>query len=209
METAKKAKFISLEGIEGVGKSSNMHFLAQKLEQRGHNVVKTREPGGTPMAEAIRSLLLSSYVEKTLPKTELLLLYAARLQHVTEVISPALANNQWVLCDRFCDATYAYQGGGRQLGFETVDILNHWALGDFAPDHVIVLDAPVEIAFSRIAPHRQLDRFEQETADFFERIRKAYLLMAARDPKRYSIVDASQTIDAVQSQLADIIQRLS
>src|SRR5438132_683191 len=157
-----KGKFITLEGIEGVGKSSNIQFIADFIKNMGKAVVVTREPGGTPIAEEIRKILLTEYPEKTLVPTELLLLYAGRLQHVEHVIKPALAKGAVVVCDRFSDATYAYQGAGRGMPLEKIEALHQWALGDFFPDLTIVLDAPVEVAMPRIKPHRILDRFEKE-----------------------------------------------
>jgi len=203
-----KAKFITIEGIEGVGKSSNIQFLVKTLEHSGLDVLTTREPGGTKAAEAIRSILLSSDHEALLPKTELLLLYAARIQHVKYVIQPALDNHQWVVCDRFFDATYAYQGAGRQMPSEEIDVIHGWALNEFKPDLTIILDAPVEVAMARIKPRRELDRFEQESDDFFNRIRFAYLDRAKANPNRYVVVDASQNLEAVQNQLSQILKKL-
>lgn len=202
-----RGKLITLEGIEGVGKSSNVAFVAQCIEASGRSVVVTREPGGTPMAEEIRRILLSDYAEKTLPKTELLLLYAGRLQHVAEVIAPALAKGQWVVCDRFFDATFAYQGGGRGIPMKEITQLNEWALGDFAPDCTILLDAPVDVAFSRIKPHRTLDRFEKEQQAFFQRIRDAYLQLALQQ-ERFKVVDATQPLAQVQAQVKAALQPL-
>lgn len=202
-----RGKLITLEGIEGVGKSSNVKFVAQCLEASGKTVVVTREPGGTPIAEDIRKILLADYTEKTLPKTELLLLYAGRLQHVAQVIEPALAAGKWVVCDRFFDATFAYQGGGRGIPEGEIQQLNDWALGDFEPDCTILLDAPVEVAFSRIRPHRTLDRFEKEQQAFFQRIRERYLQMAEQK-SRFHIVDATQTLPAVQAQVKAALQTM-
>lgn len=203
-----QAKFITIEGIEGVGKSSNVQFLVRRLQRSGIDVLTTREPGGTKAAEAIREILLSSDNETLLAKTELLLLYAARIQHVEHVIRPALANHQWVICDRFVDATYAYQGAGRQMPTEEIDIIDQWALNGFKPDVTIVLDAPVDVAMARIKPQRALDRFEQESEDFFHRIRLAYLDRARAEPNRYRIIDASQSMEDVQKQLSTIVQQI-
>ena len=204
-----KGKFITVEGIEGVGKSSNIQFIRQELEKAGHHVLVTREPGGTSIAEDLRKILLNTYDEKTLPETELLILYAGRLQHVQHVIAPALEQGKWVVCDRFNDATYAYQGAGRGIPAEKIDTLNEWVLGSFVPDCTLILDASVEVGMSRIKPHRQLDRFENEKISFFEKIRNAYLARAKKDPKRYIVVDAEQTLVDVQNDLAKIIQSLS
>lgn len=199
-------KFITLEGIEGVGKSSNMQFIAEYLKASQKEVVLTREPGGTPIAEALRKILLAEYEETTCPETELLILYAGRFQHVENLIKPALAKGQWVISDRFNDATFAYQGAGRKITYDKIALLDQWTLGDFRPDLTIILDAPVEIAMQRIIANRQLDRFEKEKEDFFKRIREAYLERAKRDPNRYWVVDASRALSDVQ---ADIKQRLT
>jgi dTMP kinase len=200
-------KFITIEGIEGVGKSSNIKFIANMLQSAGKSVVLTREPGGTPIAEAIRQVLLHEYVESTLPQTELLLLYAGRLQHVEHVIKPALAQGKWVVSDRFVDATYAYQGAGRGVPIEKIDTLNSWVLGEFVPDCTIVLDATVEVAFSRISSERTLDRFEKEQKTFFEKIRAQYLSMAKKNPHRYHVIDASKPLEAVQQALQEVMSR--
>lgn len=207
MNRIERGKFITLEGIEGVGKSSNMKFIADLLQASGKSVVMTREPGGTEIAEAIRKVLLHEYAEATLPQTELLLLYAGRLQHVEHVIKPALEQGKWVICDRFTDASYAYQGAGRGVAIEKIDMLNQWVLSGFAPDCTIILDAPVEVAFSRIQTQRTLDRFEKENRIFFEKIRAQYLAMASRNAYRYQVIDASQSLEEVQNQLSHIINR--
>lgn len=196
-------KFLTLEGIEGVGKSSNMQFIAQLLKQSGHDVLLTREPGGTPIAERVRHILLSEFEERTFPKTELLLLYAGRLQHVETVIKPALQAGKWVLCDRFTDATFAYQGAGRGIPLADIELIHQWTLGDFAPEVTFILDAPVELAFSRIHKQRDLDRFEKEQKPFFERIRHHYLSLSQKDPKRYQLIDASQPLPQVQNTLRE------
>lgn len=203
-----KGKFITLEGIEGVGKSSNATFICQCLAQKDIDIIQTREPGGTPLAEAIRKLLLTEYEEKTQAKTELLLLYASRLQHVESLIKPALARGQWVLSDRFSDASFAYQGGGRGIPIETIQQLDKWVLGDFTPNYTIILDAPVEVAFDRIRQNRKLDRFENEQFDFFVRVREQYLRMAKLEPMRYFIVDAAQPLEEVQKVLKAICEDL-
>jgi len=204
----KPGKFITLEGIEGVGKSSNMQYIANFLQKAGRQVLLTREPGGTPLAEDLRKILLTEYPQKTLPDTELLLLYAGRLQHVTQVIAPALAQGKWVLSDRFTDATYAYQGQGPGIAVERIDKLHEWVLGDFTPDCTIILDAPVSVAFERIHTERTLDRFEKEKAEFFEKIRQAYLTRAQQAPKRCHVVDAALAFPLVQRELERIITTL-
>lgn len=200
-------KLITLEGIEGVGKSSNLRFIATMLENQGIDILVTREPGGTPLAEDLRKILLADYQEKTYPETELLMLYAGRFQHVESLIKPALAQGRWVLCDRFNDATFAYQGAGRQLSLEKIHQLDEWTLGDFAPALTIILDAPVEVALKRIQRDRQLDRFEKEKCEFFERIRQAYLARAKRHPERYQVVDASCDLDVVQYSITEILKK--
>jgi dTMP kinase len=203
-----KGKFITIEGIEGVGKSSNANFIANLIHEAGHQVIVTREPGGTPIAEAIRGILLSEFDEQTLGETELLLLYAGRLQHVEHVIKPTLAQGKWVVCDRFIDATYAYQGAGRGIAISKIDELNQWTLGDFVPDYTIILDAPVEMAFERIHKHRDLDRIEKEKKSFFERIRLQYLAMAQRHPQRYHVVDAAKPLEAVQEKIQSLMKKI-
>jgi len=198
-------KFITVEGIEGVGKSSNIQFVAECLKEKGCEVVLTREPGGTPIGERIRDILLAEFKDKTLAETELLLLYAARLQHVEHVIKPALREGKWVICDRFADATYAYQGAGRGVDFKMIDRLHEWTLGSFRPDYTLILDAPVEVALGRIQHNRVLDRFEKEKATFFEKIRQYYLSRAAQNPSQYVVVDASKELTDVKESLANII----
>lgn len=198
-------KFITVEGIEGVGKSSNIQFIAKCLEEKGCQVVLTREPGGTPLGERLRDILLTEFAEKTLPETELLILYAARLQHVEHVIKPALQSGKWVICDRFIDATYAYQGAGRGVDLTKIDRLNDWTLGSFRADFTLILDAPVEVALGRIQHNRVLDRFEKEKATFFEKIRQFYLSRAAQNPQHYIVVDASKELKDVKQDLADIV----
>lgn len=208
MSKLEKAKFISLEGIEGVGKSTNMNYLAEKLTNLNKPFIQTREPGGTQVAETIRQILLQTENEVLLPKTELLLLYAGRYQHVQHVIKPALENQQWVLCDRFFDATLAYQGGGREQSIQDIWELNQWVLGDFKPDYTIILDAPVEVALTRIKTRNSLDRFEKEDVAFFTRIRNQYLALAEQDPKRFWVVDAEQDLPSVHKQLDYIMQKI-
>ncbi len=205
MNNKKQGKFITVEGIEGVGKTSNVNFIAKYIHDAGFDVIVTREPGGTPVAEAIRGIILSEFDEQMFGETELLLLYAARLQHVENVIKPALKKGQWVVCDRFTDATYAYQGAGRGVPIERIDELSHWTLGDFEPDWTILLDAPVELAFERILKHRDLDRIEKEKKNFFERIRQQYLALAKRSLERYRLVDASRSLEEVQQTITSIL----
>ncbi|WP_194787750.1 dTMP kinase [Pseudomonas sp. UFMG81] len=190
--------FITLEGPEGAGKSTNREYLAARLREHGIDVVMTREPGGTPLAERIRELLLAPSDEVMAVDTELLLMFAARAQHLAEVIRPALARGAVVLCDRFTDATYAYQGGGRGLSVERIAILEAFVQGELRPDLTLVFDLPVEVGLARAAARGRLDRFEQEGQAFFEAVRQAYLQRAGQQPQRYSLLDAAQPLEAVQ-----------
>ncbi|MEA5673207.1 dTMP kinase [Pseudomonas sp. MH2] len=190
--------FITLEGPEGAGKSTNREYLAARLREHGVDVVMTREPGGTPLAERIRELLLAPSDETMAVDTELLLMFAARAQHLAEVIRPALARGAVVLCDRFTDATYAYQGGGRGLPVERIAVLEDFVQGKLRPDLTLVFDLPVEVGLARAAARGRLDRFEQEGQAFFEAVRQAYLQRAAQAPQRYSLLDAGQPLEAVQ-----------
>lgn len=200
--------FITLEGPEGAGKSTNREYLAQRLIERGIEVQLTREPGGTPLAERIRELLLAPSDETMAVDTELLLMFAARAQHIAEVIRPALARGAVVLCDRFTDATYAYQGGGRGLPMERIAQLERFVQGDLRPDLTLVFDLPVEIGLSRAAARGRLDRFEQEGRAFFEAVRSTYLTRANADPGRYHILDAAQPLSDVQRALDALLPTL-
>jgi dTMP kinase len=190
-----------LEGPEGAGKSTNREYLAQRLREHSLDVVLTREPGGTPLAERIRELLLAPADEPMNSDTELLLVFAARAQHLAQVIRPALARGAVVLCDRFTDATYAYQGGGRGLPTSRIEQLECFVQGEMRPDLTLIFDLPVEIGLSRAAARGRLDRFEQEGLDFFEAVRSAYLNRAQQDRQRYRVVDAGQSLAAVQQSL--------
>lgn len=196
-----KPQWIAFEGIEGVGKSTQVAFFNQLCQSQGISTLLTREPGGTPIAEAIRQILITHHEETLLPRAEALLMYASRVQHLQHAILPALAAGKWVICDRFHDASFAYQGAGRQLGLERMKQLNTWAIDDYRPDIVFVLDAPVSVAMARILARGKKDRFEEEAQDFFERIRQCYLALAERDPSRYRVIDASGSIEAVQAEL--------
>jgi dTMP kinase len=193
--------FITLEGTEGVGKSTALQFLREQLVEAGFPVLVTREPGGTLLAERIRSLLLAREAEPMAAMTELLLVFAARAQHLQQVIIPALQAGQWVLCDRFTDATYAYQGGGRGLPLTDIAILENLVQGNLRPDITLWLDAPVEVGLARAAARQELDRFEQEKAVFFERVREGYARLAAESPQRYRRIDAARDVAAVQAQI--------
>ena len=200
--------FITLEGPEGAGKSTNREYLAELLVQAGIEVVLTREPGGTPLAERIRELLLAPDSEVMAVDTELLLMFAARAQHLAGVIRPALARGAVVLCDRFTDATYAYQGGGRGLAYERIAILEQFVQGDLRPDLTLVFDLPVEVGLARAAARGKLDRFEQEQQSFFEAVRQTYLARAAQAPERYRVLDAAQPLSQVQADLAALCPAL-
>ena len=196
--------FINMEGGEGVGKSTNLGFLENFLRGNGVDVVITREPGGTRLGEDIRDLLLQLREEPVNPTAELLLIFAARAQHIAELIEPALAAGKWVLSDRFTDATYAYQCGGRGVKKETVAQLEALVQGALRPDFTLLLDAPVSVGMRRAQKRGDLDRFEQETLAFFERVRSAYLQQAEVHGDRYRIIDASQSLVIVQQALAKV-----
>ncbi len=198
----KRGLFITVEGGEGVGKSSNIKFIQSLIEARGLECIVTREPGGTPMAEEIREVLLKKRNEPVCIETELLLMFAARAQHLQQLIQPALARGAWVLSDRFTDATYAYQSGGRGVSAEKVALLENFVQGDFRPDLTLLLDAPVEIGMSRAQKRGELDRFESEKVEFFTRVRNNYLQRAAAEPNRFKFVDASLPLEDVQRQIA-------
>lgn len=202
------AKFITLEGTEGAGKSTNLAFICQYLEGKGTPYKVTREPGGTPVAEKIRQLLLAKHEEPIEPVSELLLIFAARAQHIERVIKPALANGEWVISDRFTDATYAYQGAGRGLGGSNVELLEDFVQGELRPDKTIILDVPLELGLQRIRQRGELDRFEQESQDFFQRVRSAYQQRAARDAQRYECIDASAPLQDVQRVISSVLDSL-
>jgi dTMP kinase len=194
-------KFITLEGIEGVGKTSNLNFIRQQLEAAGHDCIVTREPGGTSLGESLRELLLRHSDENMSPDAELLMMFAARAEHLSKVIRPALEAGKTVLCDRFTEATYAYQGGGRQLDVSKISDLETWVQGDLRPDLTVVLDAPVEVGRARAGSRSAPDRIEKERDDFFQRVREAYIDLSKQNPKRICLIDASVELDAVQKQI--------
>ncbi len=200
--------FITLEGPEGAGKSTNREYLAQRLREHGLTVLLTREPGGTPLAERIRSLLLEPSAEPMAADTELLLVFAARAQHLAQVIRPALARGEVVLCDRFTDATYAYQGGGRGLSQARIATLEQFVQGDLRPDLTLVFDLPVDIGLQRAAARGRLDRFEQEQRSFFEAVRQTYLQRARAEPARYRLLDAAQPLPGVQAAIDALLPQL-
>lgn len=200
--------FISLEGTEGVGKSTVLAFTQQYLQAHHVPFIATREPGGTPLAEKIRHLLLNKDEEKMAYHTELLLMFAARAQHIAQVINPALQQKKWVISDRFTDATYAYQGGGRGLPMHEIAQLEHLVQGELQPTLTLWLDAPVEMGLQRAAARRELDRFEQEKIEFFQKVRAVYAQRAIAYPQRYRRIDASLSIEQVQTQVKQALAYL-
>jgi dTMP kinase len=208
MSDSEGGRFITLEGGEGAGKSTNMDYIAQRLRAAGIALTVTREPGGTPMAENIRGLLLDPGNRAMHADTELLLMFAARAQHLQELVIPALARGEWVLCDRFTDATYAYQGGGRQLDRKRIAQLETWVQGGFQPHRTLLFDLPVDVGLARAGERGALDRFEQEKTEFFERVRSTYLERARAFPQRFRIIDAGNGLNAVQAQLDPLIDEL-
>jgi dTMP kinase len=200
-----KSKFITLEGMDGAGKSTHISGIIATLQARGHEVVSTREPGGTALGERLRELLLH---ESMHAETETLLMFAARREHIASVIAPALARGAYVLSDRFTDATYAYQCGAKGVEADKVQLLEQWVQGDLQPDVTLLFDVPVEVSMKRLANAREPDKFERENADFFTRIRNAYLQRANENPKRFRVIDANRPLDEVKQSVEDIISTL-
>lgn len=200
--------FITLEGPEGAGKSTNRDYLAERLRAEGIEVLLTREPGGTPLAERIREVLLAPGDEQMNPDTELLLVFAARAQHLAEVIRPALARGAVVICDRFTDSTYAYQGGGRGLSVERIASLEAFVQGDLRPDLTLLFDLPIEVGMARASARGRLDRFELEGSTFFNAVRSAFLQRAKAEPARYSLLDAAQPLAQVQQAIDALLPEL-
>ena len=198
--------FISLEGSEGAGKSTSLKFIKTWFEEKGIVPVMTREPGGTPFAEEIRSLLLATRDEKVASDTELLLMYASRVQHCQQHIIPELAKGNWVISDRFNDASFAYQGTARGLDIKRITELDHWCLQDFRPDLTLFLDISVELGLKRAGLRSTPDRFEEEDIKFFEDVRRGYLLRAENEPERIKIIDASGTIEQVQARIKTVLE---
>ena len=203
-----KGKFITIEGTEGAGKSTSLYYIKDVLQQKGIDFITTREPGGTPIAEKIRELLLDKANTALCDDAELLLMFAARAQHLNELIIPALQSGQWVISDRFTDATYAYQGGGRGLPWKKIAQLEQWVQGDLHPDATILLDIPVEQGMERVRSRGETDRFEEEQMSFFSRIREAYLRLARENPQRYYIIDTRPAIEEVYQQLDRVLKKL-
>lgn len=200
-----RGKFITLEGMDGAGKSTHIPSIIQLLESRGLEVISTREPGGTALGEKLRELLLN---EDMHPETETLLMFAARREHIATVIEPALARGAWVLSDRFTDATYAYQCGGRGVQAERIIALEQWVQGDLQPDATLLFDVPVEVSVARLASARTPDKFERESAEFFTKIRNAYLQRASKNPARFRVIDSNQALEAVQANVKEIVMAL-
>lgn len=198
--TFEKGRFITFEGIEGAGKSTQIPIISEFLHNKGKDVLVTREPGGTDIGEKIRMLILH---EKMHALTELLLVFAARAEHIATVIQPALNKGQWVLCDRFTEASFAYQGGGRQLGFAKVEVLEKWLQGEMQPDITFLFDLPIETGLARIKSRGASDRFEEEKKVFFERVADSYRARAQAYPKRFRRVDATLAIDAMSKSIID------
>jgi dTMP kinase len=209
MKTLAEGRLITLEGIEGAGKSSHMQFIAEKLQQAGKEILLTREPGGTELGEGIRELLLENNEEAMSEETELLLMFAARAQHVQQLILPAMAEGKMVICDRFTDSSYAYQGGGRGISTEKISQLEAWlfsgALSGFKPDLTLLLDLSVETGLSRARARGEADRFEIETANFFQNARDTFLSIAQDEPDRVKVIDAEQQLEAVQSSILKVL----
>lgn len=197
--------FITVEGTEGVGKSTNIAFIQQLLAEQGKELLVTREPGGTPLAEEIRAMLLSQRQEPVANDAELLLVFAARAQHLAQTIKPALAKGKWVLSDRFTDATFAYQGAGRGLDWQRIAQLEQFVQGDLRPDLTLLLDLPVEVGMARASARSAPDRFETEKQAFFERVRAGYLRRVQEEPSRFAVIDASAPLANVQQQIKDAL----
>ena len=206
MKDAQPGRFITLEGVDGAGKSTHLTFIADWLRRRGHEVIVTREPGGTPLAETLRELLLTQDMDAD---SELLLMFAARQTHLTQLIRPALARGAWVVSDRFTDASYAYQCGGRGLDAARVATLEAWVQQGFQPDLTLLFDIDAAAAAARRGKARAADRFEREADAFFERVRAAYLSRAAAEPRRIRVIDARPSITEIQSNLASCLETLA
>ena len=205
MSNTLKGRFITVEGGEGAGKSSNLDFIRNLLNRAGKQVVFTREPGGTPLGEAIRDLLLGHQHTGMADDTELLLMFAARAEHLQQKIIPALEQGHWVLCDRFTDASYAYQGAGRGLAGDRIASLEQFVQGDLRPDLTLLLDLPVEQGLARAGQRSEPDRFEKQEMSFFEKVRAGYLEIAVREPDRVKVIDASKPLETVQQQINSVV----
>jgi dTMP kinase len=203
-----RGRFITMEGVEGVGKSTQLVFLREHLQATGHEVLMTREPGGSDLAEDVRAVLLDPRHAGMTPDAELLLVFAARADHLARRVLPALAAGRWVVSDRFTDATFAYQGGGRGIPPQRIEIIEQWVQGSLRPDRVLLLDLPPALGADRVAVRGTRDRFERESPDFFQRVRNAYLARASAAPQRYRIIDASGTVDQVRARVVHAVADL-
>lgn len=201
-----RGRFITVEGVEGAGKSTLIDALRERLEEAGIEVLVTREPGGTRLGEALRAVLLDNHQQEMVAEAELLMMFAARVQHVRETIGPSLEAGNWVVCDRFTDASYAYQGYGRGLELERIRYLEDWLQDGVRPDLTVLLDLPVEQGLERTGGRGGPDRFESEGGDFFERVRGGYLKLAEREPDRFRLVDASASRDVVRRRAGELLQ---
>jgi dTMP kinase len=200
-----RARFITVEGIDGAGKTTHLGSVRAALERRGIRVAQTREPGGTALGERLRDILLEEPMGRD---AEALLMFAARREHLEKVIWPALADGMWVLCDRFTDATFAYQGGGRGLALDRIAALESWVHGDFQPDLTLLFDVPVAVGRTRVSAGRDLDRFEREESEFFERVRAVYLQRVAADSGRFRVIDSTRPLDVVRAEIEAIVESL-
>jgi dTMP kinase len=207
-KNAKHGLFISFEGVEGAGKTTNIEYIAEKIEASGQEILLTREPGGTDLGEAIRELLISKEFPEMHSTTELLLMFAARAEHLHRKIIPALEQGKWVLCDRFTDATYAYQGAGRDIDQQNIQTLENLVQGTLRPDYTFLFDIDADIGLARAKNRGETDRFEQQHLDFFNRVRSAYLKMAEENPQRYRIVNAQYDLQTVQKQIDTLLGQI-
>ncbi len=201
-----KGKFITLEGIDGAGKSTHLNWLADWARARGHQVVVTREPGGTPLGEMLRDMLLGQHMHR---ETETLLMFAARREHIDKIIVPAMEQGHWVISDRFSDASFAYQGGGRGIARDKLETLEAWVQDGLQPDLTLLFDVPLEVSRARLSLNPALDRFEQEKQDFFERVRAAYLERAKTFPQRIRVVDSTRAIADIRTELETLLSGLA
>lgn len=197
-----KAKFITFEGVDGAGKSTGLEWFAKALRERGIDLLVTREPGGTPLGEKLRELVLHEAMHA---ETETMLMFASRREHVAQVIRPALQRGIWVISDRFSDASFAYQGGGRGVPVAKLEQLEQWTHGDLQPDLTLLFDIPIEVARARLSHNTSLDKFEREQGEFFDKVRQAYLARVAKTPQRYAVIHAEKSLIEVRKQLSDIL----
>jgi dTMP kinase len=200
--------FITFEGVEGAGKTTNIEFIAEKIKQAGHQIVLTREPGGTKIGEAIRDILLSKDLPEMHHDTELLLMFAARAEHIQRVILPALHEGKWVLCDRFTDASYAYQGAGRGIDLKRIAALENWVQGELRPDYTFLFDLDAKTGLARAKRRGETDRFEQQHIDFFNKVRQQYLKLAEKNPQRFKIIHAQHDLQTVQQQISKALNEI-